>query len=115
MRPLFPNTKRYGCNDTTPPETDTLLLNVAVTVAEAVALLDIVTVVPTTETTVVFAGIPAPVIVCPAPIRVLDTAKVRVGLRFVVVTESVKTPIWDMLVPVMFPIRTGVSLSESMA
>jgi len=62
INPLFPKTKTYGCRETTPPDTDTLLLNVAVTVADAVALLDIVTVVPTTDTTVVYAGIPAPVI-----------------------------------------------------
>ena len=40
-----------------------LLLNVAVTVADAVAFADIVTVVVTTETTVVPEGMPAPVIV----------------------------------------------------
>ena len=44
------------------------------------------------DTTVVLAGMPVPVTVWPAPIKVLDAAKVTVALKFVVVPEAVNTP-----------------------
>ena len=72
------------------------------------------TVVVDTDTTVVFAGIPAPVTVCPAPIKGLVAAKVMVVLRLTVVAESVNTPTRVMVEPVADPARTGVSTLLSM-
>jgi hypothetical protein len=45
IKPLLPYTNTYGCSDTTPPDTDTLLLNVSVELPVVVALFDNVTLV----------------------------------------------------------------------
>jgi len=72
-----------------------------------------VIVVPTrsTETTVVFAGMPEPVTDCPAPISVFTAAKVTLALPFVVDPVSVKTPTCCIVKALMSPISTGVLLS----
>ena len=96
-----------------PPDTETLLSKVAVTVALAEAFWDISTFNPDTDTTVVEAGIPEPVMVCPAPMSVLIAPSTTVELPLVVVTESVNTPIFDIVVPEISPIKTGVSAISS--
>jgi acetylornithine deacetylase/succinyl-diaminopimelate desuccinylase-like protein len=53
-------------------------------------------------------GIPVPVIDCPAPISGFAAASVIVAFVFTVVTESVKTPILLIVVPLIPPINTGV-------
>ena len=113
IKPLLPYTNRYGCSDTIPPDTEMLLLKVSTTVPEAVALLEILSVVVEIDTTVVLAGMPVPVIVWPAPIKGFDAASVMVSLSAVVVPVSVKIPTSDMFKPVMSPINTGVLVSLS--
>jgi hypothetical protein len=87
-------------------------------VVEAVALLDIVTVVPTTEDTVVLAGMPVPVMVWPAPTRTLLDKRVRVGLPLVVLADAVNTPTLDMVrlaeSPGNVPKSTGVLVVDVM-
>ena len=87
-------------------------------VVEAVALLDIVTVVPNTEDTVVLAGMPVPVMVWPAPTRTLLDKRVRVGLPLVVLADAVNTPTLDMVrlaeSPGNVPKSTGVLVVDVM-
>ena len=71
-----------------------LLSKVAVMLADAVAAADIVTAVPTTDTTVVPAGIPEPLIDTPAPTAVFAVVNVKVVVELVV-PAAVKTPTGD--------------------
>jgi hypothetical protein len=86
-----------------------------VTVALAVQLAESVTFKPDTDETVVPEGIPAPDTDCPAPILMLRAAIVTIGEPFAVVTESVKTPICDIVDPLISPTNTGVSTVLSIA
>ena len=67
------------------------------------------------DITVVLAGMPAPVTVCPAPISKFVAAKVTLGLKFVVDPVSVKTPILLNEDPVRLPNNTGVLAVLSIA
>ena len=55
-----------------------------------------------------FAGMPVPVTVCPAPISKFAVAKVNVGKPFVVEPVAVNVPILDNDVPAISPPKTGV-------
>jgi hypothetical protein len=94
-------------------QADDVLVVVLVDVDDAVAVLEIVTLVPDTDTTVVLTGMPAPVTVWPAPIRGFAAASVITLFRLTVVAVSVKTPTCCMLKAVMSPISTGVLTSLS--
>ena len=72
-----------------------LLSKVAVMVADAVATADMVTAAPATDTTVVPAGMPAPVILCPAPTRTLAAASVKVAVVMTVAPVAVNKPTLD--------------------
>ena len=100
---------------TAPPETDTLLLIVMVTVPEPVAAFDMTKVVAlVTETTVVLAGMFVPVMVCPAPINDVE-ATVTVVDVLTTVADNVKTPTCDWVVPEDGPNKTGVLTVLSIA
>jgi len=114
ISPALPYTNTYGCSETTPPDTETLLLKVTVIAPIVVVALESTTLVEETDTTVVFAGTPVPVTVWPAPMRTSAAASVIVVVLFEV-ADSENTPIWLIVVPVMSPISTGVLLSSSMA
>ena len=86
---------RYGCSTTHPPDTAMLLSKVATIVALPVAAADIVTAVPTTDTTVVLAGMLVPDTLCPAPTRTFAAAKVNVAVPLVVAV-AVNSPTLDI-------------------
>ena len=92
-------------------------VNVTVPLAVALALKVAVQTPPTSaaESTVVFAGIPAPVTDTPAPIAAIVVAKVTVGEPFVVVPEAVKTPTGVNVVPVKGPNKGRVFTDEEMS
>ena len=118
IRPLLPYTNRYGWITTQPPETAMLLSNVAVIVPVAVAAADMVTAVPTTDSTVVPEGMPVPVMAWPAPTRTLFAANVNVVLVMAVAPDAVNTPTLDMVrlpvEPGNSPYSTGVFTVEVM-
>jgi len=114
IKPKFPYVNRYGNSMTAPPETETLLLIVMVTVPEPVAAFDMTKVVAlVTETTVVLAGMFVPVMVCPAPINVVEATVTVVDVASV--AESVKTPTCESDVPEVGPNKTGVLVVLSIA
>ena len=115
IKPKFPYVNRYGNSMTAPPETDTLLLIVMVTVAVPVAAFDMTKVVAlVTETTVVLAGMFVPVMTCPAPISNVE-ATVTVVDVLTTAADSVKTPTCDRVVPEVGPNKTGVLVVLSIA
>ena len=107
IKPKFPYVNKYGNSMTAPPETDTLLLMVMVTAPEPVAAFDMTKVVAlVTDTTVVLAGIFVPVMVCPAPISVVEATVTVVDVARV--ADNVNTPTCERVVPEDGPNKTGV-------
>ena len=94
-----------------------LLSKVAVMLADAVAAADMVTAVPTTDSTVVPEGMPVPVMLWPAPTRTLLVVRVKT-LVLLVVPAAVNTPTLDMVKlpvePGNSPYSTGVFTVEVM-
>jgi hypothetical protein len=68
----------------------------------------------TEETTDVFAGMPVPVTVCPAAIKLFAWDNVTLVVLFKYALASLKTPICENVVPLASPLKTGVLVVWSM-